>query len=42
MLEQLHKKLEDRMLLNRHDPFTMLPLEIAVLIIQQFSFKQIV
>jgi F-box/TPR repeat protein Pof3 len=42
MLEQLHKKLEDRMLLNRYDPFTMLPLEIAVLVIQQFSFKQIV
>ncbi|KAJ5175624.1 uncharacterized protein N7482_001501 [Penicillium canariense] len=41
MLQQLHKKLEDRMLLNRRDPFTMLPLEIAVLVVQQFSFKQI-
>ncbi|KAJ5464560.1 uncharacterized protein N7458_000246 [Penicillium daleae] len=42
MLEQLHKKLEDRMLLNRHDPFTMLPLEVAMLVVQQLSFKQIV
>ncbi|KAF3384592.1 F-box/TPR repeat protein pof3 [Penicillium rolfsii] len=42
MLEQLHKKLEDRMLSARRDPFTLLPLEVAVLVIKQFSFKQIV
>ncbi|KAJ5979908.1 hypothetical protein N7481_007206 [Penicillium waksmanii] len=41
-MEQLHKKLEDRMNLNRKDPFTMLPLEIAALVIQHFSFKNIV
>ncbi|KAJ5730963.1 uncharacterized protein N7483_005471 [Penicillium malachiteum] len=42
MLEQLHKKLQDRMLLNRKDPFTLLPLEMAMLVIEHFSFKQIV
>ncbi|KAJ5707947.1 hypothetical protein N7488_007748 [Penicillium malachiteum] len=42
MLDQLHKKLQDRMLLNRKDPFTLLPLEMAMLVIQHFSFKQIV
>lgn len=42
MIEQLRKKLEDRMMLNRKDPFTILPLEIASMVIQHFSFKQIV
>lgn len=42
MMEQLHKKLEDRMMLNRLDPFTVLPLEMADLVIRDFSFKQIV
>ncbi|KAJ5698180.1 hypothetical protein N7462_000185 [Penicillium macrosclerotiorum] len=42
MLEQLHKKLEDRMLSNRYDPFSMLPLEVAVFIIRHFSFKEVV
>lgn len=41
-LEQLHQKLEDRMLVNRQDPFTMLPLEMAAMVIKHFSFKQIV
>jgi F-box/TPR repeat protein Pof3 len=41
-MEQLHKKLEDRMKLNRKDPFTMLPLEMAALVIEYFSFKDIV
>jgi F-box/TPR repeat protein Pof3 len=41
-MEQLHKKLEDRMNLNRKDPFTMLPLEMAALVIEHFSFKNIV
>jgi len=42
MLELLHKKLQDRMMLNRKDPFTMLPLEIAAMVIEHFSFKNIV
>ncbi|KAJ5580189.1 uncharacterized protein N7459_006174 [Penicillium hispanicum] len=42
MLEQLHNKLQDRMLLNKRDPFTLLPLEIANMVIDHFSFKQIV
>ncbi|KAJ5108681.1 hypothetical protein N7456_005356 [Penicillium angulare] len=42
VLEQLHKKLESRMLPNRKDPFTILPFEMAMLVIEQFSFKQIV
>ena len=42
MIEQLHTKLQDRMMLNRRDPFTVLPLEIATMVIQEFSFKQIV
>lgn len=42
LIEQLRKKLEGRMLLNRKDPFTILPLEIAGMVIQHFSFKQIV
>lgn len=42
LIEQLRKKLENRMLLNKKDPFTILPLEIASMVIQHFSFKQIV
>ncbi|KAJ5128369.1 hypothetical protein N7526_006535 [Penicillium atrosanguineum] len=42
MMELLHKKLQDRMMLNRNDPFTMLPLELAAIVIQHFSFKNIV
>ncbi|KAJ5681466.1 uncharacterized protein N7477_001406 [Penicillium maclennaniae] len=42
MMELLHKKLHDRMMLNRNDPFTMLPLEIAAMVIQHFTFKNIV
>lgn len=42
MIKELHQKFESRMLLNRKDPFTMLPFEIAAMVIQHFSFKQIV
>lgn len=42
MMEVLHKKLHDRMMLNRNDPFTMLPLELAAIVIRHFSFKNIV
>ncbi|KAJ5935742.1 hypothetical protein N7466_005289 [Penicillium verhagenii] len=42
LLQQLHNKLQDRMLLNKRDPFTMLPFEMAMMVIQDFSFKQIV
>ncbi|KXG51865.1 Tetratricopeptide-like helical [Penicillium griseofulvum] len=42
-LTQLLKKLQDKLAGgNRRDPFTALPLEIAILILQCFSFKQIV
>lgn len=43
LLEQLLKKLQDKLAGgNRRDPFTILPLEIAELTLQQFSFRQIV
>lgn len=42
LLKQLHDKLQDRMLLNRRDPFTVLPFEMAMMVVQHFSFKQIV
>ncbi|KAJ5496289.1 Tetratricopeptide-like helical [Penicillium fimorum] len=43
VLTQLLKKLQDKLAGgNRRDPFTVLPLEIAVLTLQCFSFKQIV
>ncbi|KAJ5951720.1 Tetratricopeptide-like helical [Penicillium vulpinum] len=42
-LAQLLKKLQDKLAGgNRRDPFTVLPLEIAELTLQRFSFKQIV
>lgn len=41
MIKELHQKFESRMFLNRKDPFTMLPFEIAAMVIQHFSFKQI-
>ncbi|KAJ5632150.1 hypothetical protein N7490_008489 [Penicillium lividum] len=42
LLDQLHSKLQDRMLLNKLDPFTVLPFEMAMMVIKDFSFKQIV
>ncbi|CAI7633396.1 unnamed protein product [Penicillium crustosum] len=43
LLEQLLKKLQDKLAGgNRRDPFTILPLELAELTLQQFSFRQVV
>ncbi|CAL5869272.1 uncharacterized protein PFLUO_LOCUS3500 [Penicillium psychrofluorescens] len=41
-LQQLHDKLYDKMFVNRRDPFTALPLEVAFEILKCFSFKQVV
>ncbi|RJE25838.1 hypothetical protein PHISCL_01814 [Aspergillus sclerotialis] len=42
VVEQLHNKLRDKMSEKCHDPFTVLPFEVAELILQQFNFRQIV
>ncbi|BCR91843.1 Leucine Rich Repeat domain protein [Aspergillus chevalieri] len=42
LVEQLHNKLRDKMSAKLLDPFTVLPLEVAVMILQHFNFKQIV
>lgn len=43
MITQLLKKLQDKLAGgNRRDPFMILPLEMAVMVLQSFSFKQIV
>lgn len=38
----MHKNLEYHLRSKRFDPFTMLPLEVAMLIVNRFSFKQVV
>ncbi|KAJ5225063.1 hypothetical protein N7468_006288 [Penicillium chermesinum] len=40
-LELMQKKLQNGLMLNRHDPFTILPLEMAIMVLDQFSFRQI-
>ncbi|KAI2792023.1 hypothetical protein POX_b02055 [Penicillium oxalicum] len=42
VLKQMHKNLEYHLRSKRFDPFTMLPLEVAMLIVNRFSFKQVV
>lgn len=42
LVEQLHNKLRDKMAAKCHDPFTVLPYEMAVMVLQHFNFKQIV
>ncbi|KAN0081983.1 hypothetical protein V8E54_003281 [Elaphomyces granulatus] len=42
LLEQLHKKLRDQLTPIFRDPLEALPLEIVMMILQHFNFKQIV
>ncbi|KAE8146734.1 hypothetical protein BDV25DRAFT_132689 [Aspergillus avenaceus] len=42
IVEQLHNKLRDKLTVKACDPFSVLPLEIATMILQYFDFKQIV
>ncbi|EAW10918.1 Leucine Rich Repeat domain protein [Aspergillus clavatus NRRL 1] len=42
LLEQLHDKLWSKVYAKCHDPFSVLPLEVAMMVLHQFSFKQIV
>ncbi|THC98714.1 hypothetical protein EYZ11_001777 [Aspergillus tanneri] len=42
LIEQLHNKLRDKMTVKCYDPFSVLPLELASLVLQHFEFKQIV
>lgn len=43
ILQQLHDKLQDKMASSKfRDPFDVLPLEIAVMVLRHFNFKQIV
>ncbi|KAL1964522.1 hypothetical protein VTN77DRAFT_6819 [Rasamsonia byssochlamydoides] len=42
LLRQLHNKLQDKMCEKFRDPFDVLPLEIAVMVLRYLNFKQIV
>ncbi|KAF9886425.1 hypothetical protein FE257_011457 [Aspergillus nanangensis] len=42
LVEQLHNKLQDKMVAKCHDPFTVLPYEIARMVLEHLDFKQIV
>ena len=42
MIEQLHSKLQSKLSAKLYDPFSVLPLEVATMTLQHFSFKQIV
>ncbi|KAF7594397.1 hypothetical protein BBP40_009378 [Aspergillus hancockii] len=42
LLEQLYDKLRDKMTAKCCDPFSVLPLEIATMVLQHFDFRQIV
>ncbi|KAF7133959.1 hypothetical protein CNMCM5793_005485 [Aspergillus hiratsukae] len=42
LVEQLHDKLWSKVHAKCHDPFSVLPLEVAMMILNRFSFKQIV
>lgn len=42
LIEQLHGKLRDKMSEKLNDPFKLLPLEIATMVLQHFNFRQIV
>ncbi|KAJ5180841.1 hypothetical protein N7492_004051 [Penicillium capsulatum] len=42
VLEQALKRNQQRMGLSRKDPFTLLPLEVAMFILQEFSFRELV
>lgn len=42
LIEQLHGKLRDKLSEKLNDPFRVLPLEIATMVLQHFNFRQIV
>ncbi|KKK26834.1 hypothetical protein ARAM_003398 [Aspergillus rambellii] len=42
LVEQLHDKLRDKLVSKCYDPFSVLPLEIANMVVQHFDFRQIV
>ncbi|KAE8377462.1 hypothetical protein BDV26DRAFT_213719 [Aspergillus bertholletiae] len=42
IVEQLHNKLRDRLSAKCCDPFSVMPLEIAAMVLDHFDFKQIV
>lgn len=42
MIEQLHSKLQSKLSAKLYDPFSVLPLEVVTMVLQHFSFKQIV
>ncbi|KAL3469440.1 hypothetical protein BJX99DRAFT_73027 [Aspergillus californicus] len=42
VLEQMHKKLQDKLLSGKIDPFSVFPLEIATMVLGHFEFRQIV
>lgn len=42
LVEQLHSKLRDKMSERLNDPFSILPLEIATMVLRHFNFRQIV
>ncbi|GAB1205641.1 hypothetical protein APSETT445_004319 [Aspergillus pseudonomiae] len=42
LVEQLHNKLRDKLTSKYRDPFSVLPLEIAAMVLEHLDFKQIV
>lgn len=42
LVEQLHNKLSSKVHAKCHDPFTVLPLEVVMMVVNHFNFKQIV
>lgn len=42
LVEQLHSKLRNKMSEKLNDPFSVLPLEIATMVLRYFNFRQIV
>ncbi|KAF4213192.1 hypothetical protein CNMCM8980_010482 [Aspergillus fumigatiaffinis] len=42
LVEQLHDKLWSKVHAKCHDPFSVLPLEVAMMVVNHFDFKQIV
>lgn len=42
IVEQLHNKLQDKMSVKYLDPFSVLPFEVATMILEHFDFRQLV
>lgn len=42
MVEQLHNKLRDKLSENHYDPFSILPLEVATMVLRHFDYKELV